>query len=149
MVDSATFRCGQCLFSSLPGRARLHLNRKQMDQYKELLLEKKEQLVRDVEAVRSRSVEPSEEEDKDYIDYAVSSYTKEFLYSLSDMERRELLAVERAIEAIEEETYGTCEECGEDIEAKRLNAVPWAVYCLACQELADRGLLKPRSDDEE
>ena len=91
----------------------------------------------------------SEEDDKDYIDYAVSSYTKEFLYSLSDLERKQLLLVDAALRAIEEETYGTCEECGEPIEEKRLQAVPWATHCLACQELADRGLLRARADAED
>ena len=120
-----------------------------MERFKEMLLQKREELVNEVEEVRSRSVEDSEEDDKDYIDYAVSSYTKEFLYSLSDMERKELIAVDRALKAIEDETYGTCEECGDDIEEKRLKAVPWATFCLNDQELADRGLLVPRSDDDE
>ena len=125
------------------------MNRKQMERFKVLLLEKREELVNDVEEVRSRAAEDTEEEDKDYIDDAVSSYTKEFLYSLSDLERKQLLLVDRALEAIAEETYGTCEECGEEIEDKRLNAVPWAVHCLACQELAERGLLRDRSNDED
>jgi DnaK suppressor protein len=120
-----------------------------MDRYHEQLLTKREELVRDVEEVRSRSAHDTDEEDKDYIDYAVSSYTKEFLYSLSDLERKQLLLVDKAIRTIEEETYGTCEECGEEIEEKRLNAVPWATHCLTCQELADRGLLKARAEAEE
>ena len=125
------------------------MNRKQMDGFKQLLEVKREELVRDVEEVRNRSSHDSEEDDKDYIDYAVSSYTKEFLYSLSDLERKQLLLVDAALRAIEEETYGTCEECGEPIEEKRLQAVPWATHCLSCQELADRGLLRARADAED
>lgn len=125
------------------------MNRKQMDHFKALLVEKREQLVQEVEEVRSRAAQDTEEEDKDYIDDAVSSYTKEFLYSLSDLERKQLVLVDRALEAIAEETYGTCEECGEEIEDKRLKAVPWATHCLACQELSERGLLRPRDSDED
>ena len=125
------------------------MNRKQMEPFKALLVEKREQLVQEVEEVRSRAAQDTEEEDKDYIDDAVSSYTKEFLYSLSDLERKQLLLVDRALEAIAEETYGTCEECGEEIEDKRLKAVPWASHCLACQELSERGLLRPRDSDED
>ena len=90
------------------------MNKQTLERFKKLLSEKREQMVRDVEAVRSRSSEDTEEEDKDYIDYAVSSYTKEFLFSLSDLERKQLDAVDRALEAIEEGTYGTCNECGEE-----------------------------------
>ncbi len=125
------------------------MNRQQLDRFKQLLTEKREQLVMDVEQVRSRSAEDTDEDDKDYIDYAVSSYTKEFLFSLSDLERKQLVAVDRALLAVKEGTFGTCDECGEDIEEKRLKAIPWATYCLPCQELADRGMLRVRDDDED
>ena len=125
------------------------MNKQQVDRFKKLLQEKREELVRDVEETRSRSAEDTEEEDKDYIDYAVSSYTKEFLLTLSDLERKQLDAVDRALDAVKEGTYGTCNECGEDIEEKRLKALPWATFCLRCQELSDRGLLRDRTDDED
>lgn len=124
------------------------MNAKQLAKYRAVLEEKRGELIEGFEAARSRTSD-SDEEDKDYIDYAVSSYTKEFLYSLSDMERNQLVRVEDALRAMDEGTYGVCEECGEDIESKRLEAVPWAAYCLSCQELADRGLLQPASSDEE
>mgnify|MGYP002336410882 CR=1 FL=1 len=125
------------------------MNRQQLDRFRKVLTEKREELVLDVEEVRSRSAADTDEEDKDYIDYAVSSYTKEFLFSLSDLERKQLDAVDKALRAIEHGTYGTCDECGEDIEEKRLKAVPWATYCLKCQELGDRGLLRPRDSEDE
>jgi len=120
------------------------LNSKQLARYRSLLEEKRHELLEGFEAARSRTSD-SDEEDKDYIDYAVSSYTKEFLFSLSDMERQQLVRVEAALKAIDDGSYGACDECGEDIEIKRLQAVPWATFCLSCQELADRGLLRPRS----
>ena len=124
------------------------MNRQQMERFKKLLSDKREELAKDMAQVRSRSAEDTDEDDKDYIDYAVSSYTKEFLYSLSDLERKQLVTVDRALLAIKDGTFGTCDECGEDIEEKRLNAIPWATYCLPCQELSDRGLLKIRDTDD-
>ena len=118
------------------------MNSKQLARYRTMLEEKRDELTEGVLSTRSRSNEQADEGDKDYIDYAVSSYTKEFLYSLSDMERNQLLQVEQALKNISEGTYGVCDECGEDIEEKRLKAVPWATYCLRCQELADRGMLR-------
>lgn len=42
--------------------------------------------------------------------------------------------VKDALTRLRKGTYGACEECGESIAAKRLEAAPWARYCLACQE---------------
>jgi DnaK suppressor protein len=77
----------------------------------------------------------------DYVDYAVHSYDKEFLLSLSSLERRELHQIEEALARIDEGEYGLCEECGEEISEKRLKAVPWARHCIECQELEEQGLL--------
>jgi DnaK suppressor protein len=43
-----------------------------------------------------------------------------------------------ALDRIEHQTYGLCAECEEQISEKRLAAVPWAKYCIRCQEAADR-----------
>ncbi len=44
------------------------------------------------------------------------------------------LDVERALEKIEEGTYGVCDECGEPVPLARLRALPWAIRCVRCQE---------------
>jgi DnaK suppressor protein len=46
-------------------------------------------------------------------------------------------AVLAAVERIRSGEYGTCENCGEPIHAKRLEAVPWATLCIGCQSLAE------------
>jgi DnaK suppressor protein len=46
-----------------------------------------------------------------------------------------LREVEEALRRIEHGTYGLCQECGEPISAKRLQAVPWAKFCVRCQEM--------------
>src|SRR5262249_8115172 len=45
-----------------------------------------------------------------------------------------LREISGALHRIEQETYGICAECEEPISAKRLDAVPWARYCITCQE---------------
>ena len=67
-------------------------------------------------------------------DKAESSYTKEFLLSLSDSERKKLKLIEEALRRIKECTYGKCQMCGKDIGMKRLSVVPWTPYCFHCQE---------------
>ena len=49
-----------------------------------------------------------------------------------------LTEIREAKERIEQGTYGTCEDCEEDIQPKRLLAVPTASKCLSCQDKADR-----------
>ncbi|HTS24974.1 MAG TPA: TraR/DksA family transcriptional regulator [Bryobacteraceae bacterium] len=43
-----------------------------------------------------------------------------------------------ALDRLAEGTYGTCLQCDEEISQKRLQAMPWATFCIACQESADR-----------
>ena len=47
--------------------------------------------------------------------------------------------VRRALRDIEEDSFGVCLHCEEDISPKRLAAVPWTSFCIQCQEIADRG----------
>jgi DnaK suppressor protein len=70
----------------------------------------------------------------DSADRADENYMKEFLFSLSENDRRLLRLVELALSRMDEGGFGQCASCGEAIEAKRLQAVPWASYCLGCQE---------------
>jgi DnaK suppressor protein len=50
-----------------------------------------------------------------------------------------------ALRRIEEGNFGTCQECDEDIHPKRLAAVPWATFCIGCQEAADGNLEEMRA----
>ena len=42
---------------------------------------------------------------------------------------------------MEDEGYGVCINCGQEIQPRRLEAVPWTCYCITCQDLQERGLL--------
>jgi DnaK suppressor protein len=42
---------------------------------------------------------------------------------------------------MESEEYGSCANCGQEIQPKRLDAVPWTRYCIKCQDMMERGLL--------
>ncbi len=55
-----------------------------------------------------------------------------------DRESKLLKEVQRALNRIEHGTFGTCLRCEEDIPEKRLKALPWAAYCVSCQEAIDR-----------
>ena len=55
-----------------------------------------------------------------------------------DRESKLLKEVQAAIKRVDEGTYGNCLRCEEEIPEKRMKAVPWAAYCVPCQESMDR-----------
>jgi DnaK suppressor protein len=79
---------------------------------------------------------------QDIADRAANSYTKEFLFHQSNNERQLLQMVEVALARMREGVFGECINCGNEINSKRLEAVPWTRYCIACQEKLEQGLLE-------
>ena len=86
--------------------------------------------------------EASDEGSDDIVDRANNAYSRELLFSLSDGERHTLLRIEEALARIESGAYGICTNCSNEIRAGRLKAMPWARYCIDCQELAEKGMLE-------
>ncbi len=89
---------------------------------------------------------------EDYIDYAVSSYERDFSLSMTELERKKLLLVEEALSRIRRGEFGRCLNCGVVIPQRRLEVEAWARYCIACQELDDQGVLEDpvfESDSED
>ena len=119
----------------------VRMSKKDMEKFRRLLEDKKTTLASDLAKTRSAEEETTEESTQDIADKAVSSYTREFLYSLTDGERSTLLQIDDAIGRIDDATYGMCVNCGTIMAEKRLTAVPWAPYCVDCQELAEKGML--------
>ena len=118
------------------------MTKKEMEKYRRLLDDKKSSLSAEIAKTRSAEEETTEESTQDIADKAVSSYTREFLYSLTDGERNTLLHIDNALARIDEGNYGLCLNCSQLMTEKRLNAVPWAPYCLDCQELSEKGMLQ-------
>ena len=80
-------------------------------------------------------------ETPDPVDLAVRNYSKNVQLALSENESRQLELIDQALERLEDEEYGLCQNCEKEIKPKRLAAIPWARYCLDCQELREQGLL--------
>jgi DnaK suppressor protein len=118
------------------------LPKKEVERYRRLLEAKKSSLSAELAKTRTAEEETTEELTQDIADKAVSSYTREFLYSLNDTERNTLILIDQALARIEEGTFGFCQNCGAPMNEKRLDAVPWAPHCIDCQELAEKGLLE-------
>lgn len=109
--------------------------------YQKLLLIKKQELAEAYNKNKNYGRTTEDEGTQDLADKASNAYTKEFLYSLSNTDREVLQKVDDALVRIANGTFGICVECGESLNKKRLEAVPWASHCLPCQEKVERGLL--------
>jgi DnaK suppressor protein len=105
------------------------------------LLSKREELVNDLAKNREVTEETVDESAQDMVDRATSAYTREFAYTLSETDIKMLTLIDEALERLGHGAYGTCLNCSQPLEEKRLEAVPWARFCLDCQELQDRGML--------
>jgi DnaK suppressor protein len=105
----------------------VRMNKKDMEKYRRLLEEKKASLSSDLAKTRSAEEETTEEAAQDIADKAVSSYTREFLYTLTDGERSTLLQIDDALTRIDD-LHGLCNNCAQAISEKRLSAVPWTPY---------------------
>lgn len=90
-------------------------------------------------SIRSQSSQLSiSEGEYDLIDRVQGMRGRDEAVTFIDALTRTLTQVEAALAAMSEGSYGTCVDCGEPIAARRLEAIPWAVHCIRCQERADR-----------
>ena len=113
-----------------------------LDYFKKQLLEKRTELIAVVHKTESYGREmEGEGSAMDMADQASKSYTKEFMFSLSNLERQMIILVEEALDRIQDGSYGECTHCGEIVGRRRLEAVPWALLCVHCQELKESGRL--------
>jgi RNA polymerase-binding protein DksA len=71
-------------------------------------------------------------------DTATATYDRELEYSLEDGEVRILSAIDRALERIKDGSYGDCARCERPIPEERLEARPWAEYCIEHQRELER-----------
>ncbi|MBA3631310.1 MAG: TraR/DksA family transcriptional regulator [Acidobacteria bacterium] len=114
------------------------MNKINLEEIKEKLIAERELLI---EKLKGNDLSVDDSETPDPVDLAVRNYSKNVMLAVSENESRQLLLINEALERITDDEYGVCQNCEQDINPKRLNAVPWARYCLSCQELLEQGLL--------
>lgn len=120
------------------------------DNYEKLLSKKAEEVRRSMSAQKVAQVVTRLDVPSDEGDLSQQSHEEWIFLNRNTLEMKLLREVEDALRRIERGTYGICHECEEPISAKRLDAVPWAKYCVTCQEqVALRASRGEIIDDEE
>src|SRR5436309_6093577 len=108
------------------------MEHKKLKTFRERLILKKKEILEAYNKNKTYGKEADEEGAQDIADKASNSYTKEFLFSLSNNERDMLQLVDEALVRIDGRRYGVCAVCEDELDKKRLDAVPWARTCIPC-----------------
>jgi DnaK suppressor protein len=117
------------------------MDQKKLKAFRERLLLKKQEILANYTKNKSYGREADGEGTQDIADKAANSYTKEFLFSLSNAERELVNQVDEALARIDDRRFGVCVLCEEEMNLKRLEAVPWARLCISCQQKQESGQL--------
>src|SRR3954469_3009053 len=92
---------------------------------KQKLLSERELLI---QKLNGNDLSVDDTETPDPVDLAVQNYSKNVMLAVSENESRQLQMVDEALQRIEDDEYGTCQNCNNKIQPKRLAAIPWARY---------------------
>ncbi|MFZ4628680.1 MAG: TraR/DksA family transcriptional regulator [Blastocatellia bacterium] len=117
------------------------MDKKKLKMFHDRLIAERNALLGVVERNEDYGREADIDATQDPADKAANSYTKELLFTQSTNDRLILTQIDEALERIEDEEYGVCLNCQQEIGAKRLEALPWVRYCIKCQDLLEKGLL--------
>jgi DnaK suppressor protein len=118
--------------------------------YRNMLEKKAEEVRRSMSAQKAAQVVSRLDIPSDEGDLSQQHHEEWIFLNRNTIDIKLLREIADALERIEQETYGVCLECEEPISAKRLEAVPWARYCVSCQEqIANRAALGEPVDEYE
>jgi len=111
-----------------------------MEEIKRLLLEEKAALLAEIRG-KTGNNKKINSDIGDAIDSSVEEQERELDLLLQDREQSRLKGIENALQRVDSDDFGYCEECGEDISIKRLLAVPLTRMCINCQSNEERSRL--------
>ncbi len=117
------------------------MDKKRLEYYRKKLLAKREELLRNIARTEEEGRAADDDPTVDLADKAANSYTKEFLFGQTNHDRFTLQLIEEALKRIKQNQFGLCVNCQEEVQLKRLEAVPWARHCITCQEKQEEGQL--------
>jgi DnaK suppressor protein len=114
----------------------------QQRRFEERLRHQQQHLEHSMRSAAKEGRQAMAEDTLDVADQAVLSYQKELIFSQGTEGHTQLSQVRLALERLREGTFGECLHCGQEIGEKRLEALPWTPYCIACQEKVETGQIE-------
>lgn len=108
------------------------MKKKDKEYFKEYLTNRLEELLYQADNTVSGMTSPKENF-PDPTDRAALEADRNFMLRIRDRESKLIKKIKQALERIENDTYGICEKCGEEITVKRLKARPVTSHCIDCK----------------
>lgn len=126
------------------------LNAKGLERFKQLLLQKRRELISDVNEIENEALKKSRLDASGDLssmpihmaDLGTDNYEQEFALGLVNSERALLEEINAALERVENGTYGICEGTNKPITVARLEARPWAKYSVEYARKLELGLIE-------
>jgi DnaK suppressor protein len=112
------------------------MEKERLDYFRELLTERLSVLLKDAEKTVT-GMTNDKDTFPDPTDRANLETDRNFLLRIRDRERRLIVKIKEALDRIDDQIFGICEECGEDISEERLKARPVTTHCIACKTKAE------------
>jgi len=116
-----------------------------MEEIKQQLLNMQREVLNALETDLEKSRSAVSGDVGDEIDVAIEDTFKDYYNLMSERNQQKLELIRQALQAIENNTYGICDECGGKINKKRLKALPFTKYCIECKNELERTRLFERS----
>ncbi len=110
--------------------------------FRKLLNQQLEELLGEAERTVTGMTDSNKENFPDPTDRASLESDRNFMLRIRDRERRLIGKIREALKRLDDETFGVCESCGEDISEERLKARPVTTLCIECktkEEEIERG----------
>jgi DnaK suppressor protein len=122
----------------VPKQKEADKKQKELDKFEKILLEKRDKLLLNAKQTLETDMTLDKADLPDEMDLASSEYLQSFQFRLRGREKTFLAKIDKALVKLKDGTFGVCEECGEAIAPKRLEARPETTLCIKCKEEQER-----------
>lgn len=127
------------------------LSKAELEHFRKLLLEKRREILGDVGSMETEAFKNQDSHSSSPMhmaDVGTDNFEQEFTLGLIESERQLLREITESLNRIDQGTYGVCVATGKPIGKARLEAKPWASYCIEYARMLEQGLIAPAGESE-
>ena len=114
------------------------MRKERLEIMRKRLIELREDLLTEIKVKNAEAATLTDEGVPDLADLGLTDNLKEFLHLLSDSKRTELIRIDEALERLDDESYGFCQNCGTPIDIERLDLRPYTRFCVTCKDKQEK-----------